>query len=134
MAEIEEIMADYLLKGAKMLAKTCPVCHAPLFEYKGERLCVLCANTPQDEDMQDIPPAHLQREVQSRYHDEQVREKKREDGVSQTIPRSSAEEAIEASISMLTQRMATEPDPARCLTYMQAVREGTEAIRILRGE
>ena len=38
----DEIMAEYLLKGGKMLAKTCPVCNCPLFEVKGETFCVVC--------------------------------------------------------------------------------------------
>ncbi|MCK4269102.1 MAG: hypothetical protein KAW93_01335, partial [Methanogenium sp.] len=39
----DEIMAEYLLKGGKMLSKTCPECGAPLFEVKGETKCVVCA-------------------------------------------------------------------------------------------
>ncbi|HWQ62924.1 MAG TPA: Sjogren's syndrome/scleroderma autoantigen 1 family protein [Methanospirillum sp.] len=35
-------MAEYLLKGGKMLAKTCQNCGSPLFEYKGETSCVVC--------------------------------------------------------------------------------------------
>ncbi|MDT8358294.1 MAG: autoantigen p27 domain-containing protein, partial [Methanomicrobiaceae archaeon] len=42
MKKPDEIMADYLLKGGKMLARECPVCGAPLFEYKGETMCVVC--------------------------------------------------------------------------------------------
>lgn len=132
MAEIDEIMADYLLKGAKMLAKTCPVCHAPLFEYKGERLCVLCANTPRSEDNEDLPPAPLQEEKNE--YKEPVIEEVAKPPVPRTPRGSSAEEAITSSISILCQRMAAEPDPSRCLIYMQTIREGAESIRILRGE
>jgi uncharacterized Zn finger protein (UPF0148 family) len=32
----DEIMAEYLLKGGKMLSKTCPACGCPLFEVKGD--------------------------------------------------------------------------------------------------
>jgi UPF0148 protein len=42
MSRPDEIMAEYLLKGGKMLAESCPVCHNPLFEYKGIRQCVVC--------------------------------------------------------------------------------------------
>ncbi|MDD3976831.1 MAG: autoantigen p27 domain-containing protein [Methanomicrobium sp.] len=38
----EDIMADYLLKGAKMLDKSCPECGLPLFNVKGETYCVVC--------------------------------------------------------------------------------------------
>ncbi|WP_246496105.1 Sjogren's syndrome/scleroderma autoantigen 1 family protein [Methanocalculus chunghsingensis] len=125
-------MADYLLKGAKMLAKTCPVCHAPLFEYKGERFCVLCANNPRSEDNEEKPPAPLQEETTA--YKEPVIEESHQPRILQSAQQSSVEEAITASISILSQRMAAEPDPSRCLIYMQTIREGAEAIRILRGE
>ena len=47
MSRPDEIMAQYLLKGGKMLAEPCPVCHNPLFEYKEIRQCVVCQNTEQ---------------------------------------------------------------------------------------
>jgi len=34
----EEIMAEYLLKGGKMLEKSCKTCGCPLFEVKGKTL------------------------------------------------------------------------------------------------
>ena len=39
----DEIMAEYLLKGGKMLEKTCPACGCPMFEYKKKTFCVVCA-------------------------------------------------------------------------------------------
>ncbi len=39
----DEIMAEYLLKGGKMLDKACPTCGCPLFEYKKKTFCVVCA-------------------------------------------------------------------------------------------
>ena len=39
----DEIMAEYLLKGGKMLEKSCPACGCPLFEYKKKTFCVVCA-------------------------------------------------------------------------------------------
>jgi len=44
MSQPDEIMAQYLLKGGKMLAESCPACHNPLFEYKDIRQCVVCQN------------------------------------------------------------------------------------------
>ena len=35
-------MAEYLLKGAKMLGKSCPECGSPLFTVNGETYCVVC--------------------------------------------------------------------------------------------
>ncbi len=39
----DEIMAEYLLKGGKMLEKCCKTCGCPLFEYKKKTFCVVCA-------------------------------------------------------------------------------------------
>ena len=39
----DEIMAESLLKGGKMLEKSCKTCGCPLFEVKGKTLCVVCA-------------------------------------------------------------------------------------------
>jgi len=39
----DEIMAEHLLKGGKMLSASCPACGCPLFEVRGETLCVVCA-------------------------------------------------------------------------------------------
>ena len=49
MKKPDEIMAEYLLKGGKMLAKTCNECGSPLFEYKGKTGCVVCEYTKQEE-------------------------------------------------------------------------------------
>lgn len=43
MTSDDEIMADHLLHGARMLARACPDCGCPLFEVKGETSCVVCA-------------------------------------------------------------------------------------------
>ena len=50
----DEIMAEYLLKGGKMLEKTCKTCGCPLFEVKGRTLCVVCAeNEASGKDMKN---------------------------------------------------------------------------------
>ena len=38
----DDIMAEHLLKGGKMLSKACRACGSPLFEVKGETLCIVC--------------------------------------------------------------------------------------------
>ena len=35
-------MADILLKGGKMLGRSCPECNAPLFKYQGRTFCAKC--------------------------------------------------------------------------------------------
>src|SRR5512136_2871683 len=61
----DEIMAEYLLKGGKMLEKTCKTCGCPLFEVKGKTLCVVCAENEPANDIKNamgakkpaVPPA-----------------------------------------------------------------------------
>jgi UPF0148 protein len=36
-------MADLLLKGGKMLNKSCPECNTPLFQYEGKTFCPKCS-------------------------------------------------------------------------------------------
>ncbi|HJJ39360.1 MAG TPA: hypothetical protein O0X42_04395, partial [Methanocorpusculum sp.] len=45
----DEIMAVHLLNGGKMLNQMCPECGAPLFEIKGRKTCVVCAETNKTE-------------------------------------------------------------------------------------
>ncbi|MCD6484635.1 MAG: hypothetical protein J7L47_05925 [Candidatus Odinarchaeota archaeon] len=40
--EVIQIMSKLLLKGAKMLGKSCTKCGTPLFEYKGQTFCPKC--------------------------------------------------------------------------------------------
>jgi uncharacterized Zn finger protein (UPF0148 family) len=42
MSRPDQILAQHLLNGGKMLAEACPVCYNPLFEYSGQRQCVVC--------------------------------------------------------------------------------------------
>ncbi len=35
-------MADILLKGGKMLSRSCPGCNAPLFQHEGRTFCARC--------------------------------------------------------------------------------------------
>jgi UPF0148 protein len=121
MREMDEIMAEYLLKGGKMLAQTCSVCHAPLFEYKGKRFCVVCAEDAlQQGEPTPVPVV--------------TPEKTKEMPQKSSAAPSDPENPILDAITILCQRMVNEPDPTRCLIYMQTIKEGALSIRILRQE
>jgi len=107
-------MADHLLKGEKMLAKECKVCGSPLFEIKGETLCVVCAEQGRGEKR--APPEAPAPEL----------------SLLPTAPVGEAGAGIEAAIVSLCARIAEEGDERRCLTLMEAVRAGAEALRLLR--
>ncbi len=64
----DEIMAEYLLKGGKMLEKSCKICGCPLFEVKGKTLCVVCAENPPGERPGTAPAAQVHHENTMKSH------------------------------------------------------------------
>lgn len=115
MTSDDEIMAEHLLHGARMLARACPDCGCPLFEVKGETSCVVCAARKAPEE---APPAP-------------------EDAHPETAPAPSSPPAapgpladeLAATLACLLQRARTEPDPERCRTFMECVRIGWRLLR-----
>jgi len=114
----DDVMAEYLLKGAKMLAKTCPACGSPLFTYKDRTFCVLC-------------------ELENEKATEKTkRTAKKPVGLSNIETRESASAAelacaLETTLITLSERIACEPDPDRCLSLMNTVKKGIEALKLL---
>ncbi|WP_265582002.1 Sjogren's syndrome/scleroderma autoantigen 1 family protein [Methanofollis aquaemaris] len=106
-------MAEYLLKGGKMLAKECKACGSPMFEYKGETLCVVCAERTVRQERE--PPAPMPAAP-----------------AAPPARAGTAEAGIEAAVTALCTRVEGENDERRCLTLMQAVLAGAEALKILR--
>lgn len=116
MKKEDDIMAEYLLKGGKMLAQTCPDCGCPIFEYKGRTSCVVCAERATESAGEaggipaaEIPAAPLQA----------------------AGPSSSLREALERALVTIADRATREPEPERCRTLMEAVREGAEALALV---
>ncbi|MBP1928178.1 UPF0148 protein [Methanolinea mesophila] len=116
----DEIMAQYLLKGGKMLAKTCQKCGSPLFEYKGETFCVVCRERGSTtEPGKGQPPAEAAPAGESRASSQpQV-------GAGALGPE------LEAALVSLCQRIRNEPDPDRVLVLMKAVRTGVSVLGML---
>lgn len=133
----DEIMAEYLLKGGKMLEKTCPVCGCPMFEYKKKTFCVVCAERKQ---VAQAPaktagaPAAAAAAPHSHDHgsgcscgEEHDEEPcSCEEGAGNMLA-----EEIAMTIHALCERINTEKDPNHILTLMTAVKTGTEAIEVL---
>lgn len=114
--QADEVMAGYLLKGGKMLAKSCKVCGYPLFEYKGKTQCVICPLAAQTEPLpEQEPPAPTQKPGRS---------------PAPAAPEMQGEAAaeIERTIVHLCERIRGEPRPDECLTLMQAVERGARAL------
>ncbi|MDD1653136.1 MAG: hypothetical protein LUQ64_01180 [Methanomicrobiales archaeon] len=123
-AETEEksadtIMAKYLLNGGKMLARACPACGSPLFEVKGETLCVVCR--------------------------EQKGKPKEQTGAASAVPVPAAadavapggvpvscEEELAATLVSLCRRARDEKNAERCLAFTEGAKRCAEALAILR--
>ena len=133
----DEIMAEYLLKGGKMLEKTCPVCGCPLFEYKKKKFCVVCAeksaaNAPANPAKAPAAPAAPA--AHSHGHDAGCTCGGEHDAASCTCEDGEGgmlAEEIAMTIHALCERINNEKDPNHILTLMTAVKTGSEALEIL---
>ncbi|MGC9435205.1 MAG: Sjogren's syndrome/scleroderma autoantigen 1 family protein [Methanomicrobiales archaeon] len=114
----DEVMGEYLLKGGKMLAKTCPDCGSPLFEYKGRTFCVIC------EEKGEQPPAAKRPETGAPR--EPVPER---DTPPATSPE--AQTALEETIVHLCDRIQQERDPDDCRALAEAAFNAARARRCL---
>jgi UPF0148 protein len=116
----DDIMAGYLLKGGKMLSKSCPSCGCPLFEIKGETFCVVCR---EEETRRDSPPpaaAPLPATA----------DQKLPAATELSFPSLAA--SLEETLVELCRRIREEQDPARVLLLANAVRSGVKALKQLR--
>jgi len=119
----DEIMAEYLLKGGKMLAKTCPVCRSPLFEYKGETLCVVCL---EDEMAQEPERTVAKKTVAASRPPAQA------PAISPAVlSTGTLEEEFSQTLSSLLVQAREERDSTRVLHLMDAVKRGAEAYALL---
>ncbi len=122
----DEIMAEYLLKGGKMLSKTCRECGFPLFEYKGDTRCVIC------------PERAGEGEAADEAADEVVRIPlpPQRESVPAAPPAEHRYESLagelERTLIDLCARARTEPRADECLVLMKAVLQGTRALSSLR--
>jgi UPF0148 protein len=124
----DEIMAEYLLKGGKMLEKCCTACGCPLFEFKGQTFCVVCAEYEQAKDAEKQPAGVPVPQKNSGRAGTVLS--------PATVVRDPETEAIARELSgtilALCHRIKNEGDPDRCLALMDSVKIGTEALQILR--
>jgi len=123
----DEIMAEYLLNGGKMLSESCKKCGAPLFEVKGRKMCVVCSETEQN----------TQKEIPKTRHPES--KSSQSDNIRVIIPNYAKEEntapgaqneiadALDNLIREFCRRAQTETDTARCLTLTECIRTAAEA-------
>lgn len=126
----DDIMAEYLLKGAKMLSKTCPSCGSPMFTYKDRTFCVLCESEEGrgkgTGKNQPVPSGTAS--AAGGRNQNATKSKPESSGLPASRETSPLACALEATLITLTERIATEPDPDRCLSLMNTVKKGIEAL------
>ena len=136
-------MAEYLLKGGKMLEKTCKTCGCPLFEVKGKTLCVVCAENvitqkaaPAAARTAQQPPAAHAGHAHAHEHGAGCSCGENHDEDSCTCGDDECDdggltEELAFTVHSLCARIQNERDPDTVLKLMNAVKVGTEALEIL---
>jgi UPF0148 protein len=119
----DEIMADYLLKGGKMLEKSCKTCGCPLFEVKGKTLCVVCA---EHENAEKSGAAHVSSPVHTHGPECSCSEH-----ADESCEGGFLADVLANTILALCERIQNEKDPDNVLVLMNAVKAGTESLKIL---
>jgi UPF0148 protein len=114
----DDVMAEYLLKGAKMLSKTCPVCGSPMFTYKDRTFCVLCELENEKSRSKTTRPGKKPVEMS-------------QGAATASVSSTELASALETTLITLSERIACEPDPDRCLSLMNTVKKGIEALKLL---
>ena len=126
----DEIMAEYLLKGGKMLEKTCRQCGCPQFEFKGKTFCVVCAEREQEKKAGS--GASGKKSGGAPVSSALPVAPSLPDAATGTLTEKEICAGLSAIILDLCRRIREEEDPDRCLALMDAVKIGAEALQILR--
>jgi UPF0148 protein len=115
----DDIMAECLLSGGKMLSKACRACGSPLFEVKGETLCVVCRERGKRAGKAAEGPAKPRAAAGA--------------GGEPPAPGGDTDEVKELrmAVAALARRAREETDPERCMALMEAARKGAEALSLL---
>ncbi len=116
-------MAEYLLNGGKMLAKTCPSCNSPLFEWKDETLCVVCREEKEEEISKNGGDTR-------EYSGEEPRKPGRP-AQGDTDFRGTLETEFAQTIATLLSRARDEQDMRRLSHLLSAVKKASQAYAIL---
>lgn len=120
----DEIMAEYLLKGGKMLSASCLVCGCPLFEVKGETYCVVCAEGNKE-------PGSA-RQTGRTGMAVSAATTGPTPATAAAVAFSRLAEALEETLIALCIRIRGEEDPRCVAALMEAVARGIESLETLR--
>jgi len=124
MRKPDEIMAEYLLKGGKMLAKTCSSCGSPLFECKGKTLCVVCQEEASALQIGKTDQVMEQKPLQGSEILKNTPDNQRE-------IRGTLDEEFALTIGILLRQVREETDARRMKHLIQVVKTAAEAYSII---
>jgi UPF0148 protein len=122
----DDIMAECLLKGGKMLSKACRACGSPLFEVKGETLCVVCREKGRETGKGTGSPAMPAGPAAAGVEGGTGAAGTTAPGVE-----TEEEKELRAASAALARRAREEMDPERCQAFMEAARKAAEALSLL---
>jgi UPF0148 protein len=117
--DADTIMAEHLLKGGKMLSRACPACGSPLFEVKGETLCVVCRERKTKPKEQPAKGAAQPAPAEA------------DSTASPDVP-ASCEDELAATLVALCRRARDEKNAERCLAFSEGAKRCAEALAVLR--
>lgn len=121
----EDIMAEYLLKGGKMLDKTCPSCGSPLFIVKGDTMCVVCSGAQKPAPV-EMPAAA---EDQEEAVPEDYKEIEYSDDTEGVEVSGDLREEIEKTIIHLCRRVRQESRSEDCLAIMECIKIANDVLK-----
>jgi len=130
----DDIMAEYLLKGAKMLSKTCPSCGSPMFTYKDRTFCVVCESEPErGKAAGKKQPVQAGTSSAAGSGKPEAASIPGRGAAGLAVSRETSPLAcvLEGTLITLAERIATEPDPDRCLSLMNTLKKGIEALNLI---
>ena len=130
----DDIMAECLLAGGKMLSRACRTCGSPLFEVKGETLCVVCREKGREREKEKRKePVRGPAKGPAKVAKGTGRAPRPEPAPAAGGGADLAGELRETILG-LARRARDEPDPERAAALMVAVRKGAVALALLREE
>jgi UPF0148 protein len=132
----DDIMAGCLLRGGKMLPKACRDCGSPLFELKGETLCVVCRELGKEsgkgkEAGRGAAPPVVPAGPAAGGEGEAGSGASPGGGTPAPGGETDEERELRLAIAVLARRAREETDPDRCRALMEAARNGALALSFL---
>jgi len=121
----EDIMAEYLLKGGKMLDKTCPSCGSPLFIVKGETKCVVCNEARKSPS----PKTAGQDIVQVESSPEDYKEIEYPGDADEAEVSGEIRDEMEKTIIHLCRRVRQESRSEDCLAIMECIKIANDVLK-----